>query len=207
MLIRVQEQEETEGRIDRVALMMNELEALSNHIKLYNTGAFPAFYLQSHTVLKSHGILDMHLSDIYCNNNGDVRVRSYVEYEGRRIELKVDDRRELAWYVLQRIQVKGVNEKLLQNQFLCVNKQGRKLEKQVYRKMLERSSNELDLSRVYNSVYLRSLYGYLEIAYGRKTIMDVAREYQVDRYYLLNRIFKGVGIEYAGHILDEVACI
>ena len=39
--------------------------------------------------------------------------------------------------------------------------------------MLERSSSELDLSRVYNSGYLRSLYGYLEIAYGRKTIEDV----------------------------------
>ena len=73
--------------------------------------------------------------------------------------------------------------------------------------MLERSSSELDLSRVYNSGYLRSLYGYLEIAYGRKTIEDVATVYQVERYYLLNRIFKGMSIEYDSQLLNEVANI
>lgn len=191
----------------RVALITKELEALADHIKIYNTGSFPVFYLQSHTILKSHHILEMRLSDIYCHENGGVRVRRHIEYEGYRIKLKEEDRRELAWYVLQRIHVVGVQEELLHNAYLCVNKQGRKLEKQVYRKMLERSSNELNLSRVYNSIYLRSLYGYLEIAYGRKTIADVAREYQVERYYLLNRVFKGMEIEYATHVLDEVACI
>lgn len=203
-LIEVREQEEAEGRI---ALIVKELEALAGHIKTYNTGAFPVFYLQSHTILKPRDILEMHLNDIYHHVNGDVRVRSHIEYNGCQIELKEENRRELAWYVLQRIHVKGVKEELLREAYLCVNKQGRKLETQVYRKMLERSSNELNLSRVYNSVYLRSLYGYLEIAYGRKTVADVAKEYQVERYYLLNRVFKGMEIEYATHVLDEVACI
>lgn len=192
---------------DKVGLMMKELEVLAGHIKTYNTGSFPVFYLQSHTILKPQDILSMHLSDIYENENGAVRVRRKFEYNDCQIELKEEDRRELAWYVLQRTHVVGVTEDMLENAYLCVNKQGRKLEKQVYRKMLERSSNELNLSRVYNSHYIRSLYGYLEIANGRKTIADVAREYRVDRYYLLNRVFRGMDIEYATHILDEVACI
>lgn len=203
-MIGVRDREETKGR---VALMMKELEALMSHIKTYNTGSFPVFYLQSHTILKPIDILEMRLTDVYHHIDGDVRVRSHILHNGKRIELKEEDRRELAWYVMQRIHVVGVSEELLQGAFLCVNKQGRKLEKQVYRKMLERSSNELDLSRVYNSKYLRSLYGYLEIAYGRKTVEDVAREFQVGRYYLLNRIFKGMDIEYATHILEEIACI
>lgn len=191
----------------RVDLIMKELEVLADHIKTYNTGSFPVFYLQTHTIMKSQDILEMRLSDVYAHDNGDVRVRSHIEYNGYQIELKEEERRALAWYVLQRIHVVGVREELLQNAYLCVNKQGRKLDKQVYRKMLERSSNELNLSRVYNSNYIRSLYGYLEIAYGRKTIADVAIEYQVARYYLLKRVFRGMDIEYATHILDEVACI
>ena len=63
----------------------------------------------------------------------------------------------------------------LEKHYLCVNKQGRPLQKQVYRKMLERASNELALSRVYNSGYLRSLYGYMEIVHGKKTVDDIAR--------------------------------
>ena len=73
--------------------------------------------------------------------------------------------------------------------------------------MLERASDELGLSRIYNSQYIRSLYGYLEIAYGRKTVDTVAKEYGVDRYYLLTRVFGGVDIEYESSLLDEIASI
>ena len=94
---------------------------------------------------------------------------------------------------------------MIAKEYLCINKQGKQLQKQVYRKMLERASSEIGLSRVYNSSYLRSLYGYLEIAYGNKTIDDVAEEYRVERYYLLNRMFKGMEIIYDRNLLDEVA--
>ena len=36
---------------------------------------------------------------------------------------------------------------------------------------------------------------------------DVAREYGVERYYLLKRMFKGMSIEYDRNLLEEVASI
>ena len=134
-------------------------------------------------------------------------VKDQIICDEKEVDLSGDDRRNLAWYAMQRIKVRNTEEEQMKEMYLCVNKQGKPLQKQVYRKMLERSSSELDLSRVYNSGYLRSLYGYLEIAYGRKTIEDVATEYQVERYYLLNRIFKGMSIEYDSQLLNEVANI
>lgn len=192
---------------DFITLISGELQKLSDHIKEYSVGAFPVFYLQIHSVLKVQDILDMRLSDIYQCDNGNVRVRTQVFWEGQMIELCEEVRRELAWYAMQRIKVRNVSEDQLKEIYLCVNKQGKQLQKQVYRKMLERASNEIGLSRVYNSSYLRSLYGYLEIAYGNKTVDDVAKEYRVERYYLLNRMFKGMDIVYDRKLLDEVANI
>lgn len=192
---------------DFITLTSGEIQRLSNHIKEYSVGAFPVFYLQLHTVLKVQDILDMRLSDIYQCNNGNVRVRTLVVWDGQKIELYEEVRRELAWYAMQRIKVRNVQEDQLKAVYLCVNKQGKQLQKQVYRKMLERASNEIGLSRVYNSSYLRSLYGYLEIAYGNKTVEDVAKEYHVEKYYLLNRMFKGMDIVYDRKLLDEVANI
>ena len=51
------------------------------------------------------------------------------------------------------------------------------------------------------------LFRSLEIAYGNKTVDDVAEEYGVERYYLLNRMFKGMSIEYDRKLLEEVASI
>lgn len=149
----------------------------------------------------------MRLSDVYECVNGNVYVKDQIICDEKEVDLSGEDRKNLAWYAMQRIKVRNTEEEQMKKMYLCVNKQGKPLKKQVYRKMLERSSSELDLSRVYNSGYLRSLYGYLEIAYGRKTIDDVATEYQVERYYLLNRIFKGMSIEYDSQLLNEVANI
>lgn len=192
---------------DFITLISGEIQKLSNHIKEYSVGAFPVFYLQLHSVLKVQDILDMRMSDIYQCENGNVRVRTQITWNGQRIELCEEVRRELAWYAMQRIKVRNVQEEQLKEVYLCVNKQGKQLQKQVYRKMLERASNEIGLSRVYNSSYLRSLYGYLEIAYGNKTVDDMAKEYCVERYYLLNRMFKGMDIVYDRKLLDEVANI
>lgn len=149
----------------------------------------------------------MRLSDVYECVHGNVYVKDQIICDEKEVGLSGEDRKNLAWYAMQRIKVRNTEEEQMKEMYLCVNKQGKPLQKQVYRKMLERSSSELDLSRVYNSGYLRSLYGYLEIAYGRKTIEDVATEYQVERYYLLNRIFKGMSIEYDSQLLNEVANI
>lgn len=190
---------------DRITFISEEITKLGEHIKTYSVGAFPVFYLQLNSVLKVQDILDMRLSDIYYCNKGILRVRKEIVRKGQIVELVEDTRKELAWYAMQRIKVRNTREELLEEEYLCINKQGKQLQKQVYRKMLERASSELGLSRVYNSSYLRSLYGYLEIAYGNKTVDDVAEEYQVERYYLLNRMFKGMEIVYDKKLLDEVA--
>lgn len=190
---------------DLITLISEETTKLREHIKTYSVGAFPVFYLQLHSVLKVQDILDMHLSDIYYSSDGIVRVRKEIIWEEQIVELIEETRRELAWYAMQRVKVKNTRDEQLAEEYLCINKQGKQLQKQVYRKMLERASSEIGLSRVYNSNYLRCLYGYLEIAYGNKTVDDVAEEYQVERYYLLNRMFKGMDIIYDKKLLDEVA--
>lgn len=190
-----------------VTVTKEELNKLSNHIKTYSVGSYPVYYLQLHSSLKVQDVLDMRMADIYMCEEGTVRVRPQIVWDGQPIELTDHGRRELAWYAMQRVKVRNAGEEQLEDNYLCVNKQGKPLQKQVYRKMLERASNELALSRVYNSGYLRSLYGYMEIVYGKKTVDDIAKEYQVERYYLLNRMFKGVEIQYDNRLLDEVACI
>lgn len=190
-----------------VTVTKEELNKLSNHIKTYSVGSYPVYYLQLHSSLKVQDVLDMHMSDIYMCEEGTVRVRPQIVWDGQPIELTDHGRRELAWYAMQRVKVRNAGEEQLEENYLCVNKQGKPLQKQVYRKMLERASNELALSRVYNSGYLRNLYGYMEIVHGKKTVDDIAKEYQVERYYLLNRMFKGVEIQYDDSLLDEVACI
>lgn len=192
---------------DRIAFITEEIEKLSAHIRTYSVGSYPVFYLQLHSILKVQEILEMRLSDVYECVHGNVYVKDLIILEEKEVELNGEDRKNLAWYAMQRIKVRNTEGEQMEKMYLCVNKQGKPLKKQVYRKMLERSSSELDLSRVYNSGYLRSLYGYLEIANGRKTIEDVATEYQVERYYLLNRIFKGMSIEYDSRLLNEVANI
>ena len=156
------------GNEDRITLITKEIEKLSEHIKTYSVGAYPVFYLQLHSILKVQDILEMHLADVYDSVHGNVYVKDQIIFEEKEVELNGEDRKNLAWYAMQRIKVRNTEEEQLERMYLCVNKQGKPLKKQVYRKMLERTSSELDLSRVYNSGYLRSLHGYLEIAYGEK---------------------------------------
>lgn len=191
---------------NNIAVIAKEIEKLGKHIKTYSVGSFPAFCLQLHSVLTVQEILDMRLRDVYLCVNCNIRVKESVSGGKNVVKLTDDVRREMAWYVMQRLKVRNAKEEQL-GAFLCVNKQGKQLQKQVYRKMLERASGEIGLSRVYNSGYLRCLYGYLEIAYGNKTVDDVAEEYGVERYYLLNRMFKGMSIEYDRKLLEEVASI
>lgn len=186
--------------------IIEELMCLKEHIKIYSTGAFPAFFLQTNTVLKIQDILDMQLSDIYFWEEGMIKILPGIVYAGEEIVLDSVGRKELAWYALQRIPVCETNEEVLDD-WLCVNKQGNQLQMQAYRKMLERSSGELHFKENYNAGYLHSLYGYLSIALGKKTVAEVAKEYHVSRYYLLNRIFKGVEIQYLDHVIEQVANI
>lgn len=190
----------------RIQIIISELEKLGNHIKTYSTGAFPCFYLQLHSALKVQDILDLSLSDVYWCEQGNIRVKTNMKVQGMEVTLNDEDRMALAWYALQRIPVFRTNESVLQD-YLSVNKQGKPLQKQVYRKMLERMSGELGLSRIYNAGYIRSLYGYLQICHGQKTIDEMAAEYGVTKYYLLNRMLKTLPIEYAEDILHQVACI
>lgn len=191
---------------DTLELIMKNLKCLSDHVKTYNVGAYPAFYFQLHTVLHIQDILDMQLSDLFYWEDGKIKMLPEILYAGEKIVLDAEDRREMAWYVLQRIPVRETAEEVLDD-WLCVNKQGKQLQIQAYRKMLERTSAELNFKTNYNAGYLHILYGYLEIAFGRKTINEVANEYRVTRYYLLNRLFKGMSIQYFDSVIEQVANI
>ena len=176
-----------------IEMILKDLEKLSEHVKMYNTGAYPAFFLQLHTVLRIQDILDMQLSDLYFWEDGSIKLLPELMYAGETIELDENGRRELAWYALQRIAVCQAQEEALDDW--------------LYRKMLERTSAELGFGENYNVGYLHSLYGYLAIGCGRKTIDETAKEYRVARYYLLNRIFKGRKIQYLEDVIQQVANI
>lgn len=191
---------------DTLERTIEDLERLTKHVKTYNVGAYPALYLQLHTVLRIQDILDMQLSDLFYWEDGMIKMLPEILYSGEKIALDEQGRKEMAWYVMQRIPVRETSEEVLDD-WLCVNKQGKQLQIQAYRKMLERMSAELNFKNNYNAGYLHSLYGYLEIAFGRKTIGEVAEEYHVTRYYLLNRLFKGMSIQYLDSVIDQVANI
>lgn len=189
-----------------IETILKELETLLGHVKIYSTGAYPAVFLQIHSPLKIQDILDMRLSDLYYWEDGTIRLMSEILYLDEQIYLDDEARKNLAWYALQRIPVCGAKEEVLDN-WLCVNRQGRPLLLQAYRKMLERASAELNFAQTYNAGYLRSLYGYIDIAHGKKTVDEVAREYRVTRKYLLNHVFRGMEIQYTDSVICQVANI
>lgn len=189
-----------------IETIINNLEQLSKHVKTYNTGSYPAFFLQLHTPLHIQDILEMKLSDFYYWEDGMIKMLPEIFYGDESINLDAEGRKEFAWYALQRIPVRETTAEVLDD-WLCVNKQGRQLQIQGYRKMLERASGELNFKNNYNVGYLHSLYGYLEIALGKKTVAEVAAEYRVSRYYLLNRIFRGMEIQYVDSVIQQVANI
>ena len=189
-----------------IDMITADLDRLGQHIKEFNKGAYPAFLFQLHSVLKIHDILEMRLSDVYYCDDGCVRLLPEIVFEGEKVHLDQQMRTELAWYALQRVAVCNADEEALED-WLCVNIHGRQLQPQAYRKMLERTSFELGFRSNYSVGYLHSLYGYLRIASGQKTIAEVAREYGVTQYYLQHRIFKGTPIQYEDHIIRQVANI
>lgn len=186
--------------------ILTDLERLDTHMKTYSTGAYPAYFFQLHSVLRIQDILEMQLADVYFCEDGMIKILPEIIYAGERIILDAKERKELAWYALQRIPVCETQEEVLED-WLCVNKQGNQLQMTTYRKLLERASAELRFQENYNVGYLHCLYGYLKIASGRKTIQEVAGEYHVSRYYLLNRVFKGMEIQYQEDIIRQVANI
>lgn len=187
-----------------IDMITADLNRLGQHIKDFNKGAYPAYLFQLHSVLKIHDILDMRLSDVYYCDDGCVRLLPEIVFEGEKVHLDEWMRKELAWYALQRVAVCNADEEALED-WLCVNIHGRQLQQQAYRKMLERTSYELGFRSNYSVGYLHSLYGYLQIASGQRTIAEVAREYGVTQYYLQNRIFKGTPIQYEDYIIRQVA--
>lgn len=192
--------------IPSISMITADLEKLGQHIKDFNKGAYPAYLFQLHSVLKIHDILDMQLSDVYYCDEGCVKILPEIIFAGEKLHLDERMRRELAWYAMQRVAVCNASDEDLED-WLCVNIHNRQLQAQAYRKMLERTSYELGFRSNFSVGYLHSLYGYLLIASGRRTVAEIAREYGVTQYYLQNRIFKGLPIQYEDHIIRQVANI
>ena len=81
-----------------VEKIQKDLEDLKCHIKTYSTGAYPAFFLQLHSVLKIQDILDMELADVYFCEEGQIKLLPEIIYAGEKIILDPEERMELAWY-------------------------------------------------------------------------------------------------------------
>ena len=181
-----------------------DLERLGKHMRVYDRGAYPAFYLQMHTPLRFSEISRIKLKDLCYIEEGKVKMVPDIVFEGKRLKLSSEERMELAHCVLQRIPVTDTTEDVL-NGYLCLSSIDTPLSIQTYGKILRRTCDELGFKKRYSSCDLRSLYGYFEIVAGRKTIDEVALEYGVTQFYLLNRIFAGKEIRYADSLLNQVA--
>ena len=97
---------QTKGNEDRISFIMEEIEKLSTHIKTYSVGSYPVFYLQLHSILKVQDILEMRLSDVYECVHGNVYVKDQIICDEKEVGLSGEDRKNLAWYAMQRIKVR-----------------------------------------------------------------------------------------------------
>ena len=184
--------------------IIQELEQMENHMKKYYRGAYPAMFLQLHSPLEISEILEMRLGDLLYCDKGKIKMYPDIVYRGKKIVLEEKDRKELAWCLLQRVPAVNAEESMLED-WLCVNIQGQKLKIHAYRKMLLRTNSELNFDVNYSATRLHSLYGYMEIATGKKSVIQVAREYQVSRSYLLQRIFKNMDVDFMDYVIEQVA--
>lgn len=183
--------------------IIQELDKMEKHMKKYYRGAYPAMFLQLHSTLEISEILEMKLGDLLYCDKGKIKMYPDIVYRGKKIVLDENARRELAWCLLQRVPAVNADESML-DEWLCVNIQGQKLKIHAYRKMLLRTNTELNFSENYNVTRLHSLYGYMEIASGRKSVMQVAKEYRVSRTYLLQRIFRNMDVDFMDYVIEQV---
>lgn len=183
--------------------IIKELDQMEKHMKKYYRGAYPAMFLQLHSTLEISEILEMKLGDLLYCDKGKIKMYPDIVYRGKKIVLDENARKELAWCLLQRVPAVNADEAML-DEWLCVNVQGHKLKIHAYRKMLLRTNIELNFSENYNVTRLHSLYGYMEIASGRKSVMQVAKEYQVSRTYLLQRIFRNMDVDFMDYVIEQV---
>ena len=73
-----------------------DLERLGNHMRVYDRGAYPAFYLQMHTPLRFSEISRIRLKDLCYIEDGNVKMVPDIVFEGKRLKLSSEERMELA---------------------------------------------------------------------------------------------------------------
>lgn len=186
--------------------LKTETIKLGEHMKRYATGMYPAYYLQLNTPWKINNILKMTLADIYTiDDSATLKVKEEGKGEPS-ILFTQEDRKNLAWYAFSRVPVRNVQKSMFADA-LCLNKQNQPLTLQVYRKTLERFSKELNLSQLYNTTYLKRLYGYFNIIEGRKTAGMLALEYQTSKSYVINNMLREFDCEILETTLLEIAGI
>lgn len=188
--------------------IIRELKILDGHLKKYNEGAYPAFYLQLKTAFRVADILALRLKDVYCIIDGKITVKESVTINDTMFRLKDEDKVTFATYILHRTPFSiAEDEEHILEDYLCVNKQGNQLTNQVYRKLLERAVYELNLKHDFNTFYLHSLYGYFQLVFAKKTTPALMKEYHCSRYYLFNQILKGFNIGLASSVVLQAAGI
>lgn len=185
-----------------------ELLLLDDHMKTYHVGYYPMFYFTKFYGVNANDMLGFLLLDFYETYDFDVgvKVKEWVQIGKRKIYFSESDRLMLSWYLLQRIaiQSRSVTDNDLKKP-MCQNRNGNPVKAPAYRRVLERASKELGLSRCYNTSYLKSVYAYREIALGHKTINEVAELFNCSKMHLKNCILKPFLPVYDGEMIQKIA--
>lgn len=194
-------------RMQQLEKIEKELNLLETYIKTFHVGYYPAFYLTLHHGINATDIFQLLLSDIYQMNDPDcLQVRSKVRIGKHEVVLSQTDRLTLSWYLMQRIPVAKANEADFSLPF-CVNRQGKEVQSPSYRKALECAAKELKLDQKYTTRHIKAIYGYREIANGRKTVTEIADQFHCSKQHLIGHILGKFPIIYKEGLIYKIAGI
>lgn len=183
-----------------------ELSLVEAHIRKYHVGYYPLFYFTKHYFIKVKEVFPLCLNNFYEIEEESVKVKDLVQIGKRTIELSKQDRLNLSWYLLQRIPIKSVTEEKLAD-YMCINRDGNLVQAAAYRMVLERTSRELNLSRVYNTSCIKACCAYRDISLGKRTLNEVAALLGCSKYHLIDYILNPFPRTYDSEIVKSIAGI
>lgn len=184
----------------------DELSLLETHIKKYHVGYYPLFYFTKDYFIKVKDMFPLRLDNFYKMEEQGATVKDFVQIGKRKIRLSKQDRLPLSWYLLQRVPIQSVTEERLK-EYMCINRDGNIVQAPAYRMVLERTSRELNLSRVYNTSCIKACSAYHDISLGKKTINEVAALLGCSRYHLIDYVLKPFPLTYDTNLVKSIAGI
>lgn len=183
-----------------------ELSLLETHIKKYHVGYYPLSYFTKNYLVKVKDMFPLCMDNFYEITEQSVKVKDSIQIGKRKMHLSNQDRLNLSWYLLQRVSIQSVTEEKLK-EYMCINRDGNIVQAPAYRMVLERTSKELNLSRIYNTNCIKACCAYQDISLGRKTINEVAELLGCSKYHLIDYVLKPFPLTYDTDIVKSIAGI